>query len=81
MAKYDNVGSRPEEVLTDWQLCRLRDCCISARHGMADQGFPTVMKELEALGFVKAAGTVPGFKPTDKGFKYVQERAAKLRVI
>ena len=68
-------------AMDDLLLMRLRDCSISTRLGVADQGFPDYMRRLAALGYVTQVGS--GFKVTAAGAEYLKspstvERLRKL---
>lgn len=77
---YDNEEEEVREepsIITDWELMRLNDCATSTRMGMADQGFPTVMKRLAALRFVTEVGK--GYQITNEGQLYLKKHLLKKR--
>ncbi len=57
--------------MDDMALMRLRDCAISTRLGMADQGFPETLAHVAAMGYVTFCD--PGYKVTPKGFDFLRE--------
>lgn len=69
------MGDELEELL----LMRLRDCGVSSKLGMADQGFPTDLRKLAALGLVERSGE--GFKITKMGINKLDEQREVLKRI
>ena len=59
------------------QLLRLRDCKKTTDVGMVDQGFPGIMREMVALGWVKSVGK--GHQITNAGRIYLAENAKFLK--
>lgn len=57
--------------MDDMALMRLRDCAISTRLGVPDQGFPDTMARLAALGYVEKVDR--GYKVTAAGFSYLRD--------
>lgn len=52
-------------------LLRLNDCATSTKLGMVDKGFPRLMKQLEAKGYVSRVAN--GYKATQAGFALLRE--------
>lgn len=64
--------------ITDFELARLRDCEVSTRMGMDDQGFPDTMRKLAALNLVEASGK--GHRVTQLGLSFLRDPQTKAQL-
>ncbi len=63
-------------ILDDMQLMRLYDCSVSTKCGMVDQGFPKIMQQLAAQGYVEKKRD--GYVVTEAGLLYIKVNKERL---
>jgi len=75
----DDFEEIEKPLLTDMELLRLSHVEISTSKGLADQGFPNVMRRLASFNFVVQVDK--GYKLTNEGKLYLDKYRKKLETI
>jgi len=65
-------------MISDMELMVLKDCSISTNQGYIDQGSPSKMARLAALGLVTKVGN--GHQCTPEGYAFLKSPQVKERL-